>query len=99
MTAVLEHLEDLGSALFKLKSVVSEDGLVLITTPAPISRFILQAGALFRLFARGSLREHKNYFRKTDFQNLQDWKLIIYKRFEFGVNQLVVLRKQNSNAA
>jgi 2-polyprenyl-3-methyl-5-hydroxy-6-metoxy-1,4-benzoquinol methylase len=99
MTAVLEHLEDINSTLFQLKSIVAENGLILITTPTPISRFILQAGAAVGLFARDSLHDHKNYFRKSDFQHLQDWKLAIYKRFEFGLNQLVVLRKQNTKAA
>jgi len=93
MTAVVEHLEDINSILFQLKSIISENGLILITTPTPISRFVLQAGAAFRLFARNSLHEHKNYFRKTDFQNLPDWELFLYKRFEFGMNQLVILRK------
>lgn len=95
MTAVLEHLEDIDSTLCQLKSLIAENGLVLITTPTPISRFVLQAGAAFRLFARDSLHEHKNYFKKSDFQNLRDWELFLYKRFEFGLNQLVILRKNN----
>jgi 2-polyprenyl-3-methyl-5-hydroxy-6-metoxy-1,4-benzoquinol methylase len=99
MTAILEHLEDISSTFFQLKSLLTENGLVLITTPTPISRFVLQAGAAFWLFARDSLHEHKNYFRKNDFQHLRDWKLDEYKRFEFGMNQLVVLRKQNNSSA
>ena len=99
MTAVVEHLENISSTLFQLKSIITENGLVLITTPTPISRFILQAGAAFRLFARDSLKEHKNYFKKADFQNLHEWELFQYKHFEFGMNQLVVLRKQNTTSA
>jgi 2-polyprenyl-3-methyl-5-hydroxy-6-metoxy-1,4-benzoquinol methylase len=99
MTAVVEHLEDIASALFKLKSIMTENGLILITTPTPISRFVLQAGAACRFFARHSLHEHKNYFRKSDFQFLRDWKLEKYKHFEFRMNQLVVLRKQNPTPA
>jgi len=99
MTAVVEHLDDLGIALFRLKPLLAERGLILITTPAPVSRFVLQAGAVFRLFARESLREHKNYFRKKDFQSLPDWELSTYKRFECGLNQLVVLRQRNSKSA
>ena len=98
MTAVLEHLEDIYTALSKLKSLITENGLLLITTPSPISRFVIQAGAVFRLFARDSLHEHKNYFRKSDFQHLRDWKLDTYKRFEFGMNQLVILRKQSTTS-
>lgn len=93
MTAVLEHLEGIGPALERLYALVAENGLLLITTPCPISRFVLHAGAAVRLFARDSLSEHKNYFRKIDFQHLPEWKLDLYNRFEFGLNQLVVLRK------
>jgi 2-polyprenyl-3-methyl-5-hydroxy-6-metoxy-1,4-benzoquinol methylase len=99
MTAVLEHLEDISSTLFRLKSITTQNALVLLTTPTPISRFILRAGAAFRFFARDSLHEHKNYFRKSDFQHLRDWKLERYKRFEFRMNQLVVLRKQHTTSA
>jgi 2-polyprenyl-3-methyl-5-hydroxy-6-metoxy-1,4-benzoquinol methylase len=93
MTAVLEHLPGIAPALTRLHALVAENGLLLITTPSPISRFVLHAGATVRLFARDSLSEHKNYFRKSDFQHLPEWKLDLYKRFEFGLNQLVVLRQ------
>ena len=93
MAAVLEHLEDFDATFSRLHSILSDKGLLVITTPTPISRFILQSGAPFRLFASESLHEHKNYFRKKNFQNLPDWELSYYKRFEFGLNQLVVMRK------
>ena len=93
MTAVLEHLEGIGPTLERLASLVAGNGMLLITTPCPVSRFVLHAGAAVRLFARDSLSEHKHYYRKSDFQQLREWKLDFYKRFEFGLNQLVVLRK------
>jgi len=93
LTAVLEHLAGIAPALARLRVLVAENGLLLITTPCPLSHFVLHAGAAVRLFARDSLSEHKNYFRKSDFQRLPEWKLDLYKRFEFGLNQLVVLRK------
>jgi 2-polyprenyl-3-methyl-5-hydroxy-6-metoxy-1,4-benzoquinol methylase len=93
MTAVLEHLQGIDPALERLQALVAENGLLLITTPCPLSRFVLHAGAAVGLFARDSLSEHKNYFRKSDFQHLPEWKLDLYKRFEFGLNQLLVLRK------
>ncbi len=96
MTAVVEHLDGIGPALERLRAPVSGNGLLLITTPSPLSRFVLHAGAAVRLFARDSLSEHKNYFRKSDFANLPDWGLDLYKRFELGMNQLVILRKIGS---
>ena len=93
LTAVLEHLDGLGPVLLKLGSLVSDGGLLLITTPAPASHLILRAGAAVRLFARDSLAEHKRYYRKVDFARLLGWRLECYRRFEFGLNQLVVLRR------
>jgi 2-polyprenyl-3-methyl-5-hydroxy-6-metoxy-1,4-benzoquinol methylase len=93
LTAVLEHLDGIAPALDRLRALVAAGGLLLITTPCPLSRFVLRAGAAFRLFARDSLNEHKNYFRQSDFLSLRGWKMDIYARFEFGLNQLVVLHK------
>ncbi len=93
LAAVLEHLDDLGQALTRLRSMVVDNGRLVATTPAPLSHNILRAGAAFRLFARDSLAEHKKYFRRSDFSGLPGWELETYRRFEFGLNQLLVLRK------
>jgi len=94
MAAVLEHLDGLEPALARLQPMVRDNGLIVATTPAPFSRFILHAGAAFRLFARDSLSEHKHYFRRGDFLHLVDWQLETYRRFEIGLNQLLVLRRR-----
>lgn len=93
MAAVVEHLDDLGAVLSRITPITTEDVLVLITTPAPVSRVILHCGAAVRLFARDSLNEHKKYFSRTDFDGFAGWRPAVYKRFEFGMNQLVLLRK------
>jgi SAM-dependent methyltransferase len=94
MAAVLEHLDGLVPALDRLYPLVAENGALVATTPAPSARFILHAGAAVRLFARDSLNEHKNYFRRRDFLGLAGWKLESFRRFELGLNQLLVLRKR-----
>ncbi len=94
MAAVLEHLDGLAPALDRLYPLVAENGALVATTPAASARFILHAGAAVRLFARDSLNEHKNYFRRRDFLGLAGWKLETYRLFEFGLNQLLVLRKR-----
>lgn len=96
LAAVLEHLEGLAPALDRLHPMVSENGVLVATTPSPGARFILHAGAAVRLFARDSLREHKNYFRRRDFLGLAGWELRAYRRFELGLNQLLVLRKRKA---
>lgn len=93
LTAVLEHLDGLDPILIKLGALVKEGGLLLITTPAPISHAILKIGAIFRLFARDSLAEHKHYYRRSDFAGLAGWRIERFHRFECGLNQLIVLRR------
>lgn len=94
LAAVLEHLDGLAPALDRLYPLVAENGTIVATTPAPSARFILHAGGGIRLFARASLNEHKNYFRRRDFLDLSGWELETFRRFEFGLNQLLVLRKR-----
>ena len=94
MAAVLEHLDGLAPALERLYPLVAENGALVATTPAAGARFILHAGAAVRLFARDSLAEHKHYFRRRDFLGLAGWQLETWRRFEFGLNQLLVLRKR-----
>lgn len=94
LAAVLEHLPDLEGALARLASLVSTGGLLLITTPAPAAHLILRAGAIFRLFARDSLAEHKRYYRRSDFVGLSAWRVERFRRFELGLNQLAVLRRK-----
>jgi 2-polyprenyl-3-methyl-5-hydroxy-6-metoxy-1,4-benzoquinol methylase len=93
LAAVLEHLDGLAPALSRLRPWVVAGGRLVATTPAPLAHTILRAGAALRLFARDSLDEHKNYFRRGDFIGLPGWELETYRRFEFGLNQLLVLRK------
>ena len=93
LAAVLEHLDGLGPALAALYPLVAGDGRLVATTPAPSAHAILRVGAAFGLFARASLNEHKNYFRRRDFVGLPGWELQTYRRFEFGLNQLLVLRR------
>lgn len=99
LSAVLEHLEGLDPALDRLRSMVADGGRLVATTPAPISHNIMRAGAVIRLFARDSLSEHKNYFRRRDFLFRPEWELDVYRRFELGLNQLLVLRKRSAQKA
>lgn len=94
MAAIIEHLEGFPAPLARVAGLTEPGGLLLITTPAPLAHIVLTAGARVRLFARESLHEHKGYFGRADFQGLPQWELLRYRRFELGLNQLVVLRRR-----
>ncbi|MCX6776184.1 MAG: class I SAM-dependent methyltransferase [Candidatus Micrarchaeota archaeon] len=94
--ALLEHLNNPKKFISKIVKLLSRDGRIIITTPAPISHNILGYGSTIGIFEREAFEEHKHYLIYDDFRRMaKELKLTIkhYERFQFGLNQLVVLSK------
>jgi 2-polyprenyl-3-methyl-5-hydroxy-6-metoxy-1,4-benzoquinol methylase len=94
LSAVIEHIDDFGEFLSNIKNLIHKESLLLITTPTKKSDIILKFGASFCIFSKESLDEHQKYFSYKDFVGLKDWKLKLYKKFEFGLNQLLILERK-----
>jgi len=88
MLAVIEHFNDYKKVIFKCYRIVKDNGLLIITTPKKEAEWIIN------IYAKKECKDHKKYFIKKDFEDIQGFKLIHYSTFELGMNQLVVLRKQ-----
>ena len=86
MLAVIEHLSNYNKIIKECYRVIKKDGLLILTTPFE------RAEKFMKLYTNKPL-EHKKYFTKKDFENLNGFKLVHYSTFEFGLNQLIVLRK------
>jgi len=98
MAAVIEHLDDAASTLRKLMDYLGENGKIVITTPTPRANRVLKMGAKFKLFSRAGVEQHKSLFTEKDFieiSQLTGLQLVMYERFEFGLNQLVIYKKRN----
>jgi len=93
MSAVIEHLYFFPKILSNLSNVMEEKCKIIITTPTSKADEVLWFGSMLGLFSKGSLEEHSLYYKKTDFLNIWEWKLVKYKTFELGLNQLIVLEK------
>jgi len=96
MLAILEHLDDPISVLKGLKQYLQTHGRIIITTPSKYSRFILESGSNIKLFMR-EMDEHKHYFSKEDLFNISEQvqlKIKYYRKFEFGLNNLLVLERE-----
>lgn len=100
MTAVLEHFSQ-SDALYILqaaRAVLKPGGRVILTTPTPEGKWILEPVArLTPLIAKAEVLDHKHYYSQSDIMNLARQAglyLTEYSRFEFGGNSVAVLRKE-----
>jgi len=99
MLAVLEHIElNKVEVLFKeFARVLSKGGKVVLTTPTPMSKAILELLAYkLHVISEGEIRDHKKYYRKEDMLMLAKkagFKLESYNLFQFGINSVAVFKK------
>ena len=97
--AVIEHMKpDMVRKLLKeVRRVLRKDGLLILTTPTPFSRPILEFMA-FRLgiISKIEIRDHKKYYGYTDMQQLAaktGFSMVDYHTFQLGINSLYILKK------
>jgi hypothetical protein len=96
--AVLEHMSySVGAeTLLMLYSHLESHGTIVVTTPSKILHPVLRVLAWCGLLDRKNIEEHKHYWNKREFQKIANALKINmrYERFQFGLNQLVVLEKE-----
>ena len=97
--AVFEHLNNPVNNLKEAYRILRKDGILILTTPAPVSKKILE----FLTFKLGILSidtvgDHKNYFDKKKLKDMlicagfEESKIKI-KSFQMGFNNLVIAKK------
>jgi glycosyltransferase 2 family protein len=95
LAAVVEHVDDPTRFIAELKEHLQDDGKIIITTPTSLANRILLIGSKFRLFSKEGVREHKSLLGKRDFIEIASrtsLRLVMYRRFELGLNQLIVYK-------
>lgn len=92
MVAVIEHLDYPKEVLKECFRLLKKDGLLLITTPTKL------ANKLMKIYAPNTI--HKGIFNKNQITELlfPHFKIRLYKKFEFGLNQLIIARKSENYA-
>lgn len=95
--AVLEHVNDPKKFLLEMYRVVRPDGKILLTTPTPIAKYVLEFLAYkLNLISKREILEHKNYFNKERLffilKNLNN-VIIKHRYFEFGMNNFIEIIK------
>lgn len=94
--AILEHLYDYNKNLKECYRVLKDKGILILTTPAPNSKWIIEFLGKLNLLDNELIREHKNYFNIKELEKIlvgHGFSQIDSKKFEFGFNNLVVAKK------
>lgn len=100
LLVLIEHVDDPSSLLFSLKNLLCEDGCMVITTPHPSFEWVHRLGAGLGIFSVEASEEHKKLLGKEFFKKLgskSKFNIVVYERFLFGANQLIVLRRRGWN--
>ena len=82
--ASLEHLEEPTAILLQCLSRLKPNGKIIITTP------VFKVGKIQKVLL-GNDDAHKNYLERNYFEKLDFLRIIKYKKFMFGCNQLIIL--------
>jgi 2-polyprenyl-3-methyl-5-hydroxy-6-metoxy-1,4-benzoquinol methylase len=90
LIAVLEHLEKPESVLSECNRILKKDGKILLTTPAPISKPILEfLSYRLNIVSPVEIMDHKHYYSKSELKSMLErcgFKESYIRSFEFGLN-------------
>ena len=91
--ALIEHLKKPEKFLNDIKRRLASGGKIILTTPHPLGEKAYGFGVRIGMFSKEAAEEHENLLSKKDFIKFSkkcNLKMVKYKRFLFGLNQLVV---------
>ena len=97
MLAILEHLAEPARALARAGALLAPGGRLLATTPHPLGRLPLEAGARLGLLSRHADEEHETLLDRAGLERCAaeaGLVVVSYSRFLLGLNQLVVLARR-----
>lgn len=97
MIAVLEHLDKPLSVISNLYDVLKPGGKIVITTPTPVSKPLLEFLAYkLKIINKEEIEDHKCYYSKDMIMILFEitgFKNVEYKTFQFGFNSFLEAEK------
>ncbi len=99
MLAILEHLTNPKPILQQLKPLLSNNGIIIITTPTPVGHKVHDFGSRLGLFYREAADDHKSIWNKQQIDSIckhTSLKQSIHQTFQFGCNQLSVIHNHLS---
>lgn len=96
--AVIEHIpvQDVWDVFGKFKYKLKPKGQLLLTTPTPLAKPLLEFMAFINILDKHNIEEHKHYWTKKEIMELASqngFTVKKYKRFQLGFNQMAVLEQ------
>lgn len=95
--AVIEHSKDPDAFLRGLVALARPGGRIVLTTPHPAYESIHDLGARLGVFSHDASEEHEALLDREALHGLarrQGLAIVLYRRFLFGANQLLVLERR-----
>lgn len=95
--AIIEHLDKPVNLFKDASMVLDKGGKVILTTPHPLGRKVHDNGAKLGLFSNHASDEHEDFLDKetlAETAKAGGFKMVSYKRFLFGMNQVAVFVKK-----
>lgn len=96
LLAVIEHLDYPKEIMREAYRVLKKGGALIITTPAPRSKKLLNILARLMLISRFDMLYHRHYFAPSEMEDLLasiGFSQITTNDFEFGLNNLFIAQK------
>jgi SAM-dependent methyltransferase len=93
LAALLEHVPSPARVLARVAPLLAPNGRVVATTPHPLGRFPLEAGARLGLLSRAADEEHEALLDRAALAAAAQeagLALLSYRRFLAGLNQAAV---------
>ena len=98
--AVIEHLADPVGFLSSMSRLLADHGRIVVTTPNPALDWAHGLGAKFGIFALESHDEHQSLMNRRGLDHAAreaELRMVHFKRFLCGANQLAVLEPQRKH--
>lgn len=96
LLAVLEHVADPAAVLSRAAGLLAPGGRAIVTTPHPLGRLPLEAGAVLGLLSPHARDEHETLLGRAELEEAgrsAGISLVLYRRFLLGLNQLAVFAR------
>jgi SAM-dependent methyltransferase len=97
LAAVLEHLARPADVLARVAPLLADGGRVVTTTPHPLGRIPLEAGARLGLLSHAADEEHETLLDRRALEAAGSeaaLALVAYRRFLGGLNQTAVFGRR-----
>ena len=98
--AMIEHVPNPGGLLAQWAGMLAPDGRIVLTTPHPRMEWAHTVGAKLRMFSSEAHDEHEDLLDRPKMAQLAEkagLRIVVYKRFLLGANQLFVLAPVQSD--